>query len=76
MIDLLRFDIEASDEFGFNSIYYLIVEIMGRHSNITLVRKRDNKIMECIKHIGSDVNSFRILYPGVTLYLSSIISKT
>ena len=63
---LIKICIESSDELGFNSIYYLIVEIMGRHSNISLVRERDNKIMECIKHVGSDVNSFRTLYPGVT----------
>lgn len=63
---LLNFTIEATDELGFNSIYTLIVEIMGRHSNITLVRNRDNKVMECIKHIGADINSYRILYPGVT----------
>ena len=43
---IVKFLIEASDELGFNSIYTLIVEIMGRHSNITLVRERDNKIME------------------------------
>ena len=63
---LLNIYIEATDELGFNSIYILVVEIMGRHSNITLVRQRDNKVMECIKHIGADVNSYRILYPGVT----------
>ena len=63
---LVNIYIEATDELGFNSIYTLIIEIMGRHSNISLVRQRDNKVMECIKHIGADVNSYRILYPGVT----------
>lgn len=57
--------IESSDEMGFNSIYSLIIEIMGRHSNITLVRDRDNKVMESIKHITPDINSYRVLYPGV-----------
>lgn len=58
-------DVETTDELGFNSVYSLIVEIMGRHSNITLVRSRDNKIMECIKHITPDINSFRTLLPGL-----------
>ena len=62
---ILHIDIEASDELGFNSIYTLIIEIMGRHSNISLVRKRDNKIMESIKHITSFVNSYRTLLPNV-----------
>lgn len=57
--------VEASDELGFNSEYSLIVEIMGRHSNITLVRNRDNKIMDSIKHISMDMNSYRVLYPGI-----------
>ncbi|MDU4882860.1 NFACT family protein [uncultured Clostridium sp.] len=63
---IVKFFIEASDELGFNSVYTLIVEIMGRHSNITLVRERDNKIMECIKHIAPSMNSYRVLYPGIT----------
>ena len=51
---------------GFDSVYTLVVEIMARHSNISLVRKRDNKIMESIKHITANKNSFRVLYPGVS----------
>ena len=71
---LIEFTIESTDELGFDSKYTLIVEIMGRHSNITLVRNRDNKVMECIKHISSDINSFRVLYPGVN-YVYPPISK-
>lgn len=62
---ILILEIENRDELGFDSIYSLIVEIMGRHSNITLVRNRDNKVMESIKHITPDINSYRVLYPGV-----------
>lgn len=62
---ILIIEIENRDELGFDSIYSLIVEIMGRHSNITLVRNRDNKVMESIKHITPDINSYRVLYPGV-----------
>ena len=72
---LINIYIEATDELGFNSIYILIIEIMGRHSNISLVRQRDNKVMECIKHIGADVNSYRILYPGVTYKYPPISKK-
>ncbi|MGL5149937.1 MAG: Rqc2 family fibronectin-binding protein [Clostridium sp.] len=68
------FKIESSDEMGFNSSYNLVVEIMGRHSNITLVRERDNKIMECIKHITPDINSFRTLLPGLC-YVNPPISE-
>ena len=71
---IIQFTIESTDELGFDSKYTLIIEIMGRHSNITLVRNRDNKVMECIKHISSDINSFRVLYPGVN-YVYPPISK-
>ncbi|MBE6054151.1 MAG: fibronectin/fibrinogen-binding protein [Clostridium sartagoforme] len=62
---IIQLHVESTDELGFNSKYILIVEIMGRHSNISLVRERDNKIMECIKHISSDINTYRVLYPGI-----------
>ena len=62
---VIMFDFESSDEMGFHSIYSLIVEIMGRHSNITLVRQRDSLIMDSIKHITPDINSYRSLYSGI-----------
>jgi predicted ribosome quality control (RQC) complex YloA/Tae2 family protein len=62
-IVIIRF--ESTDELGFNSVYFLITEIMGRHSNITLVRERDNMVMDSIKHITSDINTYRSIFPGV-----------
>ncbi|WP_123053548.1 NFACT RNA binding domain-containing protein [Clostridium sp. JN-1] len=62
-------DFENTDELGFNSIYTLVVEIMGRHSNITLVRNRDNLIMDSIKHITLEINTIRCIYPGIAYVL-------
>lgn len=62
---VLFIDFESSDELGFNSIYTLVVEIMGRHSNVSLIRQRDNIIMDSIKHITPEINSVRSLYPGI-----------
>lgn len=70
---ILIMKIENRDELGFDSIYSLIIEIMGRHSNITLVRDRDNIVMESIKHITPNINSYRVLYPGVE-YINPPIS--
>ena len=72
---IISIDIENKDELGFNSKYSLIVEIMAGHSNITLVRKRDNKIMESIKHIHSNKNSYRVLYPGATFIMPPTSNK-
>ncbi|MGL5615577.1 MAG: Rqc2 family fibronectin-binding protein [Sarcina sp.] len=63
---IIKISVETTDELGFESVYDLIIEIMSRHSNITLVRARDGKIMESIKHITANKNSYRVLYPGVT----------
>ena len=62
---VITIDFENTDEMGFHSVYSLIVEIMGRHSNITLIRQRDALIMDSIKHITPDINSYRSLYPGI-----------
>jgi predicted ribosome quality control (RQC) complex YloA/Tae2 family protein len=62
---IIIIDVQSSDEMGFNSVYSLIVEVMGRHSNITLVRQRDNLIMDSIKHITPEVNRYRSIYPGI-----------
>lgn len=62
---ILIIDFESADELGFNSVYSMIIEIMGRHSNITLIRQRDSIIIDSIKHITPDINSYRSLYPGI-----------
>lgn len=62
---VLVINFENTDELGFNSSYSLIIEIMGRHSNITLIRDRDGIIMDSIKHITPDQNSYRSVFPGI-----------
>lgn len=71
----MSIDIESTDEMGFDSVYRLYIEIMGRHSNITLIRVRDNKIMDCIKHITSDISRSRILLPGLTFELPPLSNR-
>ena len=62
---VVEIDFESLDELGYDSVYTLIIEIMGRHSNITLVRHRDKMIMDSIKHITEDINTVRSIYPGL-----------
>lgn len=57
--------VESRNELGDLTIKKLIFEIMGKHSNITLVD--DNyKIIDCIKRIALGVNRYRQLFPGIT----------
>lgn len=61
---ILKLDIENRDELGDMQRYELIVELMGKHSNITLVNKESNKVLDSIKHLSLNNNSYRSLMPG------------
>ncbi|KRL23419.1 fibronectin-binding domain protein [Lentilactobacillus kisonensis DSM 19906 = JCM 15041] len=63
---VLRFLFTSRNELGDQTELCLVVEIMARHSNIILVDQKTNKIIDAIKHVGSDVNRYRILLPGAT----------
>lgn len=63
---VLRLSFTGRNELGDQTSLLLIVEIMARHSNIILVNAPDNKIIDAIKHVGSDVNRYRLLLPGAT----------
>jgi len=55
--------IEAANELGDISEKRLIIEIMGRYSNIILVNS-ENKIIDAIKHVDADVSSVREVMPA------------
>lgn len=55
---------ETVNEMGFNVNKKLIIEIMGKHSNILLISMPEEKIIDSIKHVGIDVNRARQILPG------------
>lgn len=59
-------DISSLDELGEISVKRLIIEIMGKHSNIILVDKASLKIIDAIKKITPDISSVRQVLPGLT----------
>ncbi|MGG1678775.1 NFACT family protein [Neobacillus sp. NRS-1170] len=61
---MIIFEIKGRNEIGDISYKQLIIEIMGRHSNIVLVDKTRNVILDSIKHISFAVNSHRAIMPG------------
>ena len=63
---MIIFDIKGRDELGDLSYKKLIVEIMGRHSNIVLVNKENDIILDSVKHVSYAVNSHRAILPGQT----------
>ncbi|GLB61263.1 Rqc2 family fibronectin-binding protein [Cytobacillus sp. NCCP-133] len=61
---IMVFEVKGRNEIGDTSYKQLIVEIMGRHSNISLVDKTRNIILDSIKHVSYAVNSHRAILPG------------
>lgn len=63
---IVLIDIESYDELGDFSVKRIIIEIMGRHSNIILLDSQSNKIIDSIKRISGDINRHREVLPGRT----------
>jgi predicted ribosome quality control (RQC) complex YloA/Tae2 family protein len=61
---IIVFEIKGRNDIGDISYKRLYVEIMGRHSNIILVDKERNMILDSIKHVSAAVNSYRVILPG------------
>ena len=63
---IVEITVSNKNEIGDHIQATLIIEIMGKHSNILLVDKSSYKILEVIKHVGFSQNSYRTLLPGST----------
>ena len=62
---IIEIKIEHLDELGDVCQKRLIVEIMGKHSNINFVNS-DDVILDSIKHISANISSVREVLPGRT----------
>lgn len=60
---IIRFRVRQRDELGDLSVKTLIVELMGRHSNIILTGQ-DSVIVDGIHHVTPAISSYRIVMPG------------
>ncbi|MGM0835624.1 MAG: Rqc2 family fibronectin-binding protein [Bacillota bacterium] len=61
---IIVFDVKARNEIGDVSYKQIIVEIMGRHSNIIFIDKERGMILDSIKHVSMSQNRHRSLSPG------------
>lgn len=59
---IITINIEAIDELGDKSIKKLVIEIMGRHSNIILLNPA-GKIIDAIKHVDHSMSRVREVMP-------------
>ena len=65
---IVRFELEHLNELGDLCRKYLIIELMGKHSNIIFCDDKD-MIIDSIKHISGMVSSVREVLPGRTYFI-------
>lgn len=62
---MIQITIRSRNEIGDESLKTVIIEIMGRHSNIILVDSKTNIILDSLKHVSLAVNRHRTVYAGI-----------
>ncbi len=62
---IVHIDVDVVDELGDHVLRRLVLEIMGRHSNLILVDGQD-KILEAARHVNMDMSRVRQIQPGLT----------
>ncbi len=71
---VIEFTIEHLDEMGDVCRKRLIVELMGKHSNIIFC-KEDGTILDSIKHVSAQVSSVREVLPGRPYFIPQTMEK-
>ena len=71
---IIRFELEHYNEMGDICHKFLVVELMGKYSNI-IFTDEENKIIDSIKHISANVSSVREVLPGRTYFIPDAAHK-
>ena len=72
---IINFEVEHLNELGDLCKKYLIVEIMGKHSNIIFCND-DNTIIDSIKHVSANMSSVREVLPGRDYFIPKTQNKS
>lgn len=62
---VVSIDVSSLDELGQPSEKRLVIEIMGKHSNVMLLEKSNYKVIDSIKRVSEDMSRVRQIYPGI-----------
>ncbi len=71
---IIIFEIEHLNEMGDLCRKKLILELMGKHSNIIFTDDRD-MILDSIKHVSAQMSSVREVLPGRTYFIPDTVGK-
>ena len=61
---VVHIDMDVVDELGDHVLRRLILEVMGRHSNLMLV-DGDGRILDAARHVSADMSRVRQVQPGL-----------
>lgn len=61
---VITLNIDSKNEIGDAVKRKLVIEVMGRHSNLLLLDAENDKILDSLKHLPPSVNSYRTVLPG------------
>lgn len=62
---VIHLDLDAVNELGDHVLRRLVLEIMGRHSNLLLLDEND-RILEATRHVNMEMSRVRQIQPGMT----------
>lgn len=63
---IIKILVKSRDELGEYSKKALIIELMGKHSNVILIDADSKKIIDSLKRINFNLSSVREILPGLT----------
>lgn len=63
---ILEIEFECKDELDTTVHKSLIIEIMGKHSNIIFINTNTRVVIDSIKRVAENMSSVRQIYPGLT----------
>jgi len=66
---IVEIDVRHRDELGDASLKRIVLEIMGRHSNLILLDPVTGIIHDGIRHVTPAISSYRVVLPG-SVYMS------
>lgn len=61
---IVEIDVRHRDELGDLSLKRLVLEIMGRHSNLVLLDPQTGIVHDSIRHVTPAISSYRVVLPG------------
>ncbi|MCD8053429.1 MAG: NFACT family protein [Lachnospiraceae bacterium] len=71
---IVRLEIEHLDEMGDLCRKFLLIELMGKYSNIIFVDSEET-IVDSIKHISNNISSVREVLPGRPYFIADTVHK-